>query len=260
VEKTAGSPAARVLVVDDDVDVRHRLRRALVEAGRFEVVGEASDGDEAVSAAASLQPDVVLMDLNMPGVDGLTALPRVREVCPERSVIVTMSSTPPRGQPPSPFLVKDPSFRRLVTDLLDLTNDALPSSDDGRHAVTLSLPAELTSSSLARRRLRECLRSWGVPELVDEAQLLTTELVNNAVLHARSRVRVSIRLLPGTLRVAVSDGGAGTPHRPKPDLEATSGRGLLLVDALSSAWGTAVNGIAKTLWFELPTAHEAAAI
>ncbi|MEV0199392.1 response regulator transcription factor [Nonomuraea sp. NPDC050691] len=63
----------RVLVVDDEALVRSGLRMILEAAGDMVVVGEARDGDEAVSAAARLRPDVVLMDVRMPGTDGLTA-------------------------------------------------------------------------------------------------------------------------------------------------------------------------------------------
>lgn len=60
-----------VLIVDDHTGFRASAR-ALLEAAGFEVVGEASDGDEALEAVAALQPDVVLLDIQLPGPDGLT--------------------------------------------------------------------------------------------------------------------------------------------------------------------------------------------
>jgi DNA-binding NarL/FixJ family response regulator len=66
----------RVLLVDDERMVCAHLRTILTAAG-LEVVGEAYDGAEAVEAAARLQPDVMLIDLRMPGVDGLTAIERI---------------------------------------------------------------------------------------------------------------------------------------------------------------------------------------
>ncbi|MFJ2766808.1 response regulator [Streptomyces sp. NPDC087300] len=68
----------RVLIVDDEALVRAGLRMILAPADGIEVVAEAGDGAEAVTAVASYRPDVVLMDVRMPGMDGLTALKELR--------------------------------------------------------------------------------------------------------------------------------------------------------------------------------------
>jgi two-component system, NtrC family, nitrogen regulation response regulator NtrX len=78
--------ALRVLVVDDDPPVRGSLRRALEEAGH--VVTEAGDGEGALAQLAERPADVVLLDINMPGLGGLDALPRIREAAPDTSVIM----------------------------------------------------------------------------------------------------------------------------------------------------------------------------
>ncbi|MFF0866432.1 response regulator [Nonomuraea sp. NPDC003560] len=67
----------RVLVVDDEALVRSGLRLILEAAGEIVVVGEAADGDGAVAAVTRLRPEVVLMDVRMPGTDGLTAAARI---------------------------------------------------------------------------------------------------------------------------------------------------------------------------------------
>jgi signal transduction histidine kinase len=85
---TATAARTRVLLVDDQVDERLLLRAMLEASGRFEVVAECGDGAEAVAEAARLQPDLVLLDLEMPGVDGLTALPQLREVAPAARTVV----------------------------------------------------------------------------------------------------------------------------------------------------------------------------
>ena len=81
----------RTLVVDD-----HPLTRAalvgLLEQRGFPVVAEASDGEEAIDRARELQPDIVLLDLSMPGMGGLEALPRVRAAAPDCDVIVLTAS------------------------------------------------------------------------------------------------------------------------------------------------------------------------
>ena len=83
--------AERILLVDDHPLTRSALAGLLMQHG-FEVVGEAADGEEAIAAAASLQPDLILLDLSMPGVDGLTALPRLREAARDCEVVVLTAS------------------------------------------------------------------------------------------------------------------------------------------------------------------------
>ena len=83
--------AERVLIVDDHPLTRSALS-ALLEQHGFAVVAEAADGAEAISAARGLLPDLVLLDLSMPGVDGLTALPALRDAAPECEVVVLTAS------------------------------------------------------------------------------------------------------------------------------------------------------------------------
>jgi DNA-binding NarL/FixJ family response regulator len=78
----------RVLVVDDHPVVRTGVQGMLASHADFEVVGEACDGEEAVSQVAALEPDVVLMDLRMPGVDGVEATRRIRAGHPAVQVLV----------------------------------------------------------------------------------------------------------------------------------------------------------------------------
>ncbi|HET7027067.1 MAG TPA: response regulator transcription factor [Candidatus Limnocylindrales bacterium] len=81
----------RVLIVDDHAVVRMGLRAFFDMLDDIEVVGEASDGSEGVAVARRLRPDVVLMDLLMPNMDGITAIARIKEERPETE-IVTMTS------------------------------------------------------------------------------------------------------------------------------------------------------------------------
>jgi DNA-binding NarL/FixJ family response regulator len=75
----SGRDTIRLLIVDDHPVVRDGLRGILETSPEFEVVGEAGDGAEAVIRAVALQPDVVLMDLRMPGTDGVSAIRRLAE-------------------------------------------------------------------------------------------------------------------------------------------------------------------------------------
>src|SRR5437868_11108310 len=82
---------ARILIVDDHPLTREALS-SLLGAHGLNVIGCASDGAEAIVEAGRLQPDLVLLDLSMPGVDGLSALPRLREAAPNCEVVVLTAS------------------------------------------------------------------------------------------------------------------------------------------------------------------------
>ncbi|MCC5952131.1 MAG: response regulator transcription factor [Acidimicrobiia bacterium] len=80
----------RLLLADDHRMLREGLRRSMTDQG-FDVVGEARDGDEAIQLAEELVPDVVLMDITMPEVDGVEATRHIRQAMPEvRIVMLTM--------------------------------------------------------------------------------------------------------------------------------------------------------------------------
>src|SRR4051794_38072265 len=80
-----------VLIVDDHPLTRDALGALLAQQG-FSVAGEACDGAEAIDVASRLEPDIVLLDLSMPGMDGLAALPKIREAAPGCEVVVLTAS------------------------------------------------------------------------------------------------------------------------------------------------------------------------
>ena len=80
-----------VLIVDDHPLTRDALAQLLLQHG-FDVVGEAGEGAEAVEQAGELHPDLVLLDLTMPGTDGLAALPRIRDAAPSCEIVVLTAS------------------------------------------------------------------------------------------------------------------------------------------------------------------------
>lgn len=84
----------RLLLADDHTMVRQSLRRSMIAEG-FDVVGEAGDGQEAVALAEETRPDVVLMDVSMPVLDGVEATRLVRQRCPDTQVVIlTMHGDP----------------------------------------------------------------------------------------------------------------------------------------------------------------------
>ena len=77
-----------VLIVDDDADFRHMVGEYLSSSERFEVVGEAKNGVEAIARAAELQPDLVLMDISMPVMGGIEAAAQIHTASPNISIMV----------------------------------------------------------------------------------------------------------------------------------------------------------------------------
>ncbi|WP_246561574.1 ATP-binding protein [Streptomyces roseirectus] len=112
--------------------------------------------------------------------------------------------------------------------------------------------ADLAAIPEARHALRELLRNWGKPGRSAIAELLTSELVTNALLHTDDDAVLTATVGPDGLRVEVRDfvPQLPTPRAPHPD-DGTHGRGLLLVQSLADAWGVRRHGIGKAVWFEL---------
>lgn len=112
--------------------------------------------------------------------------------------------------------------------------------------------AGTVSATDARHFARDVLEGWGCHGLVSDAELVVSELVTNAVLHAGTSGRLVLRLGTERLRVEVVDEGAGDP-RPQPwDPLRPGGRGLLIVSEIARRWGVEhVDHDAKVVWAEL---------
>jgi DNA-binding NarL/FixJ family response regulator len=85
---TGAGAAIQVFLCDDVPELRTLLRYALEDEAGVRVVGEAGEPVEGIRLIAELRPDVVLLDLSMPGMDGLEALPKIREIAPDVGIIV----------------------------------------------------------------------------------------------------------------------------------------------------------------------------
>jgi hypothetical protein len=124
-----------------------------------------------------------------------------------------------------------------------------------------TFPPTTASAGAARRFLRETLTRWDADVFEDHGSLAVTELVTNAVLHARTAVDVSISLDGTRLRVEVRDGNPVLPAQKHYGAQAGTGRGLHIVAGLATGWGADPNPDGgKTVWFELDGAHAAESV
>ena len=127
----AATGSVRVVVVDDTADVRMALRAVLTAAPDFTVVGEAGDGAEALRVVAEVQPDLVLLDLSMPVMDGLTALRYLRADHPQVKVVVLsgyghdQAGAEAVAAGAAAYVEKGGSTRQLVRMLRDLFPERL---------------------------------------------------------------------------------------------------------------------------------------
>ncbi|WST43797.1 ATP-binding protein [Streptomyces avidinii] len=113
------------------------------------------------------------------------------------------------------------------------------------------LPRDLSSAGRARRLARGSLRAWELDQLTDTAELLVSEVVGNALRHARGPLRLNLRATGDRLMCEVEDTCDTAPVRRTADLGAEGGRGLDLLDLLSESWGSARTATGKSTWFVL---------
>jgi len=114
--------------------------------------------------------------------------------------------------------------------------------------VTLDLPPEPRSATRARQVTREQLAASCPQDAVEVAALLVTELVSNAVLHARTDIVLSVEVSPGRVLLRVRDGSEIAPVVRSYGPQAATGRGIALVEQLASAWGVDHSDQGKEVW------------
>lgn len=138
-------------------------------------------------------------------------------------------------------------------ELAERTDAAGEAPDDQVKERVIAVDPSAVAS--ARSFVRDQCQAMGLePELCDTVVLLTSEIVTNAILHARNATRLHVRGNQQQLRVEVADDNS---HHPKPraaDPDALDGRGLAIVDMLAARWGVEEDPPGKTVWFEVQAA------
>jgi CheY-like chemotaxis protein len=244
---TGDAAPIRVALVDDVDDIRRLVRTALRFRGGFEVVGEARTGAEAISLAAEHRPDIVVLDLGLPDIAGRDVLARLRDESPDTRVVVLSAREPTDRawfeERTAGYVLKDADLDYLV----DVLENVGRTPADVR---VLEAPRDVVAGARARELVRQAVRDWGLATILDDAALVVTELVTNAVTHGGD-FRLQLSRTSGALRIEVVDDGAGTPEPQPQDIEAEGGRGIMLVDAMSSSWGVENVPRGKLVWAEI---------
>jgi anti-sigma regulatory factor (Ser/Thr protein kinase) len=130
-----------------------------------------------------------------------------------------------------------------------------PLGPEAAATVVISLPSDASAAAIARQFVEDN-RDHIRPDLIQDAQVLVSEIVTNAVLHGKGQITLLVRVDEPSIGVAVADSGDKLPVKPHgaPPPSQPSGRGLMIVDALASAWGVTPNSDplpGKVVWFEL---------
>lgn len=254
---TGVAGALTAVVADDFEGARRLFVDALNLSGRFHVVGEAADGLAALEACALHRPDLAVLDLAMPVAGGLDVIEDINDASPETRIVVVSgfpghdleSLVVARGA--AGYVRKRPSIKAVIQEIivaagvLEIAERVL--------VATRRFPPDLRSPRGARRFVDEMLTVWDCRPAIETLEVLLSEIVANAVVHAHSEPEVTVRLLDGILRVDVADDSDVMPETRSSEPMSEGGRGLRILDSEASRWGVHRRpGGGKVVWFEVP--------
>ena len=200
-----------VLVADDSLICRQLICEALGQDPDLQVVATCADGKEALARVKELRPNVVTMDVDMPVMDGLTAVEHIMAECPTPILVLTAD---PRQQAP------ELTCRALELGALGLR--VKPSIDDGLEAWNLAKELKLLSSVRVIRHLRQSKRLTPVPVRNDLPSLLPPSM--------------------GLVAVAASTGGPQVLHRMLAELPADFPAPIVIVQHINAAFAESLSG------------------
>jgi CheY-like chemotaxis protein len=245
-----------LLLVDDDPDSRLLVSRALKLGETFDLVAETGSADDAITLAASVRPDVVVIDPMLEGSDAFTAIPRIRDEAPDAKVVLRSAFAPADLRfvaatgGASGYLEKSRSPLTLGDDLLAVCG-LLDVVEIGIGTAKARLGADHRTPRLARRFVTRAFERWDVRSELDVIELLVSELVTNSIVHGGADAEISVAVVADRVRVTVFDSSREPLVRRELGTEGTSGRGLLMLDALAAEWGTEFVPGGKSVWFEV---------
>ena len=222
-------------MVDDVSDIRYLYRRALEEHGRFRVDGEAANGEEAVAVAEEQQPDVMLLDLAMPGMGGAEVLAHLRGRCPATRVVLVSGMDLQQRAPlfdtrAVGYLEKALSPRELVAELLVVIH-ALDQADAAIAALGLRGEDERSGRPSAIGPVPE---EWSNPERLADVRAAATTLADHAVRRVGPRFEIHIELGPESIRLTMAEAAADDSG------PAALGPWALRAGVDTEPWGSAV--------------------
>ena len=182
----------RILVVDDHQVVREGLRRMLEQEEDMKIVGQSANSEEALSQVITLSPDIVLMDIKMPGVDGIELTRQLKEKQPFCNVIMLtlydeyLTEAIEAGA--TGYLLKDVKREELVR--------AIRAVHEGRSPLNLSLSrdqlAELTTPVESKQRAYLSERELTILRMIADG--VTTEEIANKLFLSQASIKRSVRL------------------------------------------------------------------
>jgi signal transduction histidine kinase len=200
---------------------------SLVEGGLPALV-EVSTVARALAAASGIRPSVIVLRVSLSELVRTGALRSLHDAAPAARIMVfPRGRKPPAGSPTG----WGPDAHAAVGSLV--LQDHARSAGEARGVVG-----------------RVCTEA-DEAGLDDDAKLVATELVSNAVKHARTALGLTVRAVLGAVRIEVADRIRELPFPRLAEQDDSGGRGLLLVDALSSAWGVDPTPSGKTVWAQL---------
>jgi DNA-binding NarL/FixJ family response regulator len=247
----------RIVHVDPDPDYRLLVRLALEPDPDLAVVAEADHLSAGLDVVGEVGADLLLVEPH----DGVRAdlqrLASLHDAVPDVHLIVLTSL--PMGELDWPVQIagtRGQLSKRIrptvLADELRQLLDVLGIVDGALDEASTDLDPDLVSPRRAREFVTRTLADWEVTDPTAVLDLLVSEIVANAVLHARTSAELTVQLLPRRVRVSVTDLDPAQPKR-RPDNPLTStGRGIALIEKLSLAWGIERTPDGKRIWFETP--------